>query len=111
MTIKELQEKTDAWIQTFGVRYFNEMTNTAILAEEVGELSSLMARVYGEQSFKAGQEPQDVKSKIAEELSDIIFVVSCLSNQMNIDLEEAIEKNFNKKTKRDNERHKQNKKL
>lgn len=111
MTIRELQEKTDKWIKTFGVRYFNEMTNTAILAEEVGELSSLMARVYGEQSFKEGQEPNDVKSKIAEELSDIIFVVTCLSNQMNIDLEEVIEKNFNKKTQRDKERHKKNKKL
>lgn len=111
MTIRELQTRTDEWIKTYGVRYFNELTNTAILAEEVGELSSLMAREYGEQSFKQGKEPADVKAKIAEELTDIIFVVSCLANQMDIDLEKELEKNFEKKTRRDQERHINNNKL
>ena len=111
MTIRQLQEKTDIWIKEHGVRYFNELTNMCVLTEEVGELSRLMSRTYGEQSFKKGKEPEDIKSTIAEELSDIIFVTICLANQMDIDLEKAMHKNFSKKTERDKTRHKENKKL
>lgn len=111
MTIKELQSKTDSWIKNIGVRYFNELTNMSILIEEVGELSRHMARQYGEQSYKTGKEPRHPKEKIAEELADIIFVVSCLANQMEIDLEKAMLNTFEKKTERDLTRHQQNKKL
>lgn len=111
MTITELQNKTDHWIQELGVRYFNELTNMAVLTEEVGELAKLMAREYGEQSFKANSKPNDVKAAIADELADIIFVVSCLANQMDINLDESIQKNFEKKTTRDKDRHRSNEKL
>jgi len=111
MTISELQEQTDQWIKKYGVRYFNELTNMAILTEEVGELSRLIARAYGEQSFKEHSRPVNVKTAIGDELADIIFVVSCLANQMEIDLESSIGKNFEKKTKRDGGRHHDNKKL
>jgi len=111
MTIAELQSETDNWIQTVGVRYFNEMTNMAMLTEEVGELARLMSRIYGEQSFKKGTEPTDHKTAIADELSDIIFVVTCLANQMDINLEESMKNNFLKKTSRDSSRHHDNKKL
>ena len=106
MTIKEAQERVDAWIKEYGVRYFNELTNTAILAEEVGEVSRIMARKYGEQSFKEGE-----KSDLGDELADVMWVVICRANQPGIDLTEAFEKNLDKKKKRDNKRHINNPKL
>jgi len=111
MTIAELQADTDHWIKTVGVRYFNELTNMAMLTEEVGELARLIARQYGEQSFKKTKQPEDIKTAIADELADIIFVVTCLANQMNINLEESINNNFGKKTTRDATRHLDNNKL
>jgi len=109
--MKELQKRVDEWIKIYGVRYFNELTNLALLTEEVGELARIMARTYGEQSFKTLQKIQDPKEKIAEELCDIIFVCTCLANQMQIDLEEEMHKNFKKKTIRDAKRHIENEKL
>lgn len=111
MKISEAQQLIDEWIKKYGVRYFNELTNTVILSEEVGELSRLIARKYGEQSFKKEMTDGEIKEKIADEMSDIIFVVMCLANQMDIDLEGAINKNILKKTTRDHDRHKQNQKL
>lgn len=111
MKINELQKSVDDWINKYGVRYFNELTNTIILSEEVGEFSRLMARKYGEQSFKKEISDEEVKSKISDEMADIIFVLVCLANQMDISLEEAIQKNLQKKTDRDQKRHIQNKKL
>ena len=111
MKIDELQKSVDDWINKYGVRYFNELTNTIILSEEVGEFSRLMARKYGEQSFKRETSDEEIKSKISDEIADIIFVLVCLANQMEINLEEAIQKNLQKKTNRDQERHIQNKKL
>lgn len=106
MTIKEAQEKVDRWINEYGVRYFNELTNTAILAEEVGEVARIMARKYGEQSFKDGE-----KQELADELADVLWVLICIANQTGTDLTEALEKNFDKKSKRDNKRHINNPKL
>ena len=106
MTIKEAQQRVDAWIKEYGVRYFNELTNTAILAEEVGEVARIMARKYGEQSFKEGE-----KKELGDELADVLWVLICIANQTGIDLTEALEKNFNKKTDRDKDRHINNKKL
>ena len=106
MTIKELQKKVDEWINKHGVRYFNELTNMAILTEEVGELARVISRKYGEQSFKEGEE-----SNLAEEMSDILFVLICLANQTNIDLQSEFDKKLIKKSLRDSVRHKQNKKL
>lgn len=106
MEIKALQERVDAWIRTVGVRYFNELTNTAILMEEVGELARVMARLYGEQSFKEGEKPN-----LEEELADVMWVLVCLANQTGVDLEAALEASFRKKTERDAERHKLNEKL
>ena len=111
MTIKELQQKVDDWIKGIGVRYFSPLTNTVLLSEEVGELSSLMAREYGDQSYKDINSGKFAKEKIEDEMSDILFVLTCLANQMDIDLEEAFERNLNKKTKRDINRHKNNPKL
>ncbi len=111
MTIKDYQAKVDNWIQTIGVRYFREETNMILLMEEVGELGRLVARVYGEQSFKEEIAEDQIKEKIADEMADILFVLTCLSNQMNIDLEDAIQKNIDKKTNRDKVRHKNNPKL
>lgn len=110
MTIEQAQKKVDLWIQKYGVRYFSELTNLAILTEEVGELASLIARIYGEQSFKSTPEKQP-KELIADEMADVFFVLVCLANQMDIDLSEAIEANLKKKTNRDKDRHKSNKKL
>jgi NTP pyrophosphatase (non-canonical NTP hydrolase) len=110
-TIKSLQTEVDNWIKTHGVRYFSELTNLAILMEEVGELSRLMSREYGEQSFKKGRETADIKKAIADELSDVLFVLTCLANQMDINLDRAIDQNLQKKTLRDKERHAQNEKL
>ena len=108
MTIKELQDNVDNWIKKFGVRYFSELTNMALLTEEVGELSRHIARTYGEQSYK---KKTNSKELIKEEIADIFFVLVCLSNQMNIDLTKCILESIEKKTNRDSERHKKNKKL
>ena len=107
MTIKEAQNIVDEWVDTIGVRYFNELTNTAILTEEVGELASIMARRYGEQSEKES----DKNKNLGDEMADVLFVLICLANQTGIDLTEAMQKNLEKKTKRDFNRHKQNEKL
>ena len=107
MTIKEAQLKVDDWIKTVGVRYFSELTNMAILTEEVGELARIMARTYGDQSFKES----DKNKNLADEMADVLWVLICLANQTNIDLTEALQKNFEKKNIRDGERHKQNPKL
>ena len=106
MTIEEAQVKVDEWIKTFGVRYFNELTNMAILTEEVGELARIIARKYGEQSFKEGE-----KGDLADEMADVLWVLVCLANQTGVDLTQALERNFEKKSKRDGNRHKGNRKL
>ena len=106
MTIKEAQERVDQWIKEYGVRYFNEMTNMAILTEEVGEVARIMARKYGEQSFKEGEEKE-----LGDELADVLWVLICIANQTGVDLTEALEKNIGKKTKRYNKRLIDNKKL
>ncbi|HEB62136.1 MAG TPA: pyrophosphatase [Bacteroidetes bacterium] len=111
MEIKTLQKSVDNWIKEYGVRYFNEMTNLALLMEETGELARLLARKYGEQSFKNPVSGDELNKKIADEIGDIIFVLTCLANQMDIDLETTIEENLKKKTSRDNIRHKNNPKL
>jgi NTP pyrophosphatase (non-canonical NTP hydrolase) len=107
MTIKEAQELVDEWIKKVGVRYFNELTNTAILMEEVGEVARIMARKYGEQSYKESDKEVDLGS----EMADVLFVLICLANQTGIDLTEAFEKNMVKKSIRDADRHKNNEKL
>ncbi|GAB1418529.1 nucleotide pyrophosphohydrolase [Bacteroidales bacterium] len=107
MTLSEAQHLVDEWIKKVGVRYFNELTNTALLMEEVGELARIMARQYGEQSAKAGDKP----GSLADEMADVLFVLICLANQTGVDLTESFEKNLRKKTSRDTERHKNNPKL
>lgn len=107
MTIQQAQITVDEWIKTTGVRYFNELTNMAILTEEVGEVARIMARKYGEQSFKETDKDKD----LGDELADVLFVLICIANQTGINLTEALEKNLNKKTTRDAERHKNNEKL
>ena len=107
MTIKEVQHLVDNWIKTTGIRYFNELTNTVILMEEVGEVARIMARQYGEQSFKKS----DTEVNLADEMADVLFVLICLANQTGIDLTDAFEKNMEKKSIRDAERHKNNQKL
>ncbi len=111
MTIKETQETVDNWINTIGIRYYNELTNTAILMEEVGEVARIMARLYGEQSFKKSDDEENAKENLADEMADVLFVLVCLANQTGIDLTEALKKNLDKKTKRDKERHANNEKL
>ena len=111
MTIRSWQTKVDDWISTYGVRYFDELTNTVLLMEEVGELSRFMARQYGEQSFKSETKPEKVQERIEDEMGDILFVLTCLANQMEINLEDVLRKNLLKKTSRDDRRHKQNIKL
>lgn len=106
MTIKELQESVDQWVKKYGVRYFSELTNMACLTEEVGELAHVMARKYGDQSFKAGE-----KANIGEEMADVLWVLVCLANQTGVDLTEEIRKSFEKKTFRDSTRHLNNPKL
>ena len=106
MTIQEAQESVDKWIKTYGVRYFNELTNMALLTEEVGELARIVARKYGEQSFKEGE-----KEDISEEMADVLWVLICLANQTGVDLTEAFRQNIEKKTRRDKDRHKNNIKL
>ncbi len=106
-TIREAQAKVDAWIKQYGVRYFSELTNMAILTEEVGELASIMARKYGDQSFKDNEE----RSSLAEEMADVLWVLICLANQTGVDLTKALEESFIKKSKRDAARHRNNEKL
>ena len=106
MTLEEAQKTVDEWIKTYGVRYFSELTNMAVLTEEVGELARIMARTYGDQSFKAGE-----KADLGDEMADVLWVLVCLANQTGVDLTEAFRKNLEKKTNRDKERHKNNPKL
>ncbi len=106
MTIYEAQQTVDRWIKTYGVRYFSELTNMAVLTEEVGELARVMARRYGDQSFKAGE-----TDNLGEEMADILWVLCCLANQTGVDLTEAFSQSLEKKTRRDAERHKSNPKL
>jgi NTP pyrophosphatase (non-canonical NTP hydrolase) len=107
MTIQQAQSKVDNWIKKHGVRYFSELTNMAMLTEEVGEVARIISRQYGDQSFK----PSDKDKKLEEELADVLFVLICLANQTGVDLTQAFERNLEKKTKRDSTRHKQNSKL
>ncbi len=109
LTLKAYQARVDDWVRTHGVRYFNEMTNLAILAEEVGEVARVMARTYGEQSYKPDEQAQ--AGSLADELADVLFVVTCLANQTGIDLTAAVESNLRKKAKRDHRRHWENPKL
>lgn len=106
ITIREAQKMVDEWIKTYGVRYFSELTNMAVLTEEVGELARIMARKYGDQSFKAGE-----KQDLGDEMADVLWVLMCLANQTGVDLTEALKKNIEKKTFRDKERHLKNGKL
>ena len=107
MTLQQAQQQVDEWIQTVGVRYFNELTNLGILMEEVGELSRIMVRKYGEQSSKENE----AKQNLADEMADVLWVLICLANQTGVNLTEALQNNFEKKTKRDANRHKNNNKL
>ena len=106
ITIREAQKMVDDWIKTYGVRYFSELTNMTVLTEEVGELARIMARKYGDQSFKEGE-----KHDLGDEMADVIWVLTCIANQTGIDLTEALKRNIEKKTKRDNQRHINNPKL
>jgi NTP pyrophosphatase (non-canonical NTP hydrolase) len=107
ITIKQAQEQVDRWIKNYGVRYFNELTNTVLLMEEVGEMARIIARTYGEQSFKES----DKSGNLADEMADVLWILLCLANQTGIDLTDAFEKNMQKKTIRDSERHIHNDKL
>ena len=107
MTLNEAQQHVDQWIQIYGVRYFSELTNMTILTEEVGELARIMARTYGDQSFKESDQP----GNLADEMADVLWVLICLANQTGVDLEDALQKNIAKKTERDATRHRENKKL
>ena len=107
MTLQQAQENVDQWIKITGVRYFSELTNMAILTEEVGEVARLMSRIYGDQSFKE----DDKNRQLSDELADVLWVVICIANQTGINLTEALQKNFDKKNRRDAERHRQNEKL
>ena len=107
LTIKQAQQQVDEWIKTIGVRYFSELTNMTILTEEVGELARIMARKFGDQSFKDGESADN----LADEMADVLWVLICMANQTGIDLEDALRKNFEKKTYRDSNRHKDNPKL
>ena len=107
MTIQEAQDRIHEWITTIGVRYFSELTNMAILTEEVGELARIMARTYGDQSSKTGEKPMD----LADEMADVLWVLICMANQTGVNLTEALEKNMEKKTGRDRDRHRNNEKL
>ena len=106
MTLNDLQNEVENWIKTYGVRYFSELTNMACLTEEVGELARIMARTYGDQSFKVGE-----KSDLADEIADVLWVLTCIANQTGVNLDQAMRKNIAKKTKRDNTRHLNNTKL
>ncbi len=106
MTLEEAQKAVDSWIKTYGVRYFSELTNMAVLTEEVGELARVMARKYGDQSFKEGE-----KDNLADEMADVLWVLMCLANQTGVSLTEAFQRNLEKKTNRDKDRHRNNPKL
>lgn len=106
MTLEEAQKEVDSWIKTYGVRYFSELTNMSVLTEEVGELARVMARKYGDQSFKQGE-----KDNLADEMADVLWVLICLANQTGVNLTEAFRQNLEKKTNRDKDRHKNNPKL
>lgn len=106
MTLEEAQKEVDSWIKTYGVRYFSELTNMTVLTEEVGELARVMARKYGDQSFKQGE-----KDNLADEMADVLWVLICLTNQTGVNLTEAFRQNLEKKTNRDKDRHKNNPKL
>jgi NTP pyrophosphatase (non-canonical NTP hydrolase) len=111
LTLRQTQAVVDNWIRTIGIRYYSELTNTAILMEEVGEVARLMARLYGEQSFKTPELAATAQTDLADEMADVLFVLTCLANQTGIDLAEALKKNIEKKTRRDAQRHAENKKL
>jgi NTP pyrophosphatase (non-canonical NTP hydrolase) len=111
LTLAEAQQQVDQWIRTVGVRYFSELTNMAILTEEVGEVARLISRTYGEQSFKAGKEPESIHDELEEEFSDVLFVLICLANQTGVDLEQGFRKAMDKRNTRDQNRHKENPKL
>lgn len=111
MTLKEAQEKVDHWVNTIGVRYYGELTNTAILMEEVGEVARLMARIYGEQSFKDKAKEASAKDDLAEEMGDVLFVLLCLANQTGVDIGASLQKIIDKRTIRDKDRHINNPKL
>ncbi|MEL6636185.1 MAG: nucleotide pyrophosphohydrolase [Bacteroidota bacterium] len=111
MTLQEAQSMVDQWINTIGIRYYNELTNTAILTEEVGEVARLMARLYGEQSFKTEAQAASAPQDLADEMADVLFVLLCLANQTGVDLTEALRKNLDKKSIRDASRHANNEKL
>jgi NTP pyrophosphatase (non-canonical NTP hydrolase) len=111
MTITEAQQKVDQWINTIGIRYYNELTNMAVLTEEVGEVARIMSRLYGEQSFKKSDDEINAKANLADEMADVLFVLICLANQTGVDLSKAFEKNLEKKTTRDASRHANNDKL
>jgi len=111
MSVAEYQKQVDLWIKTVGVRYFSELTNMAILTEEVGEVARHISRMYGEQSYKNPIEPEEQKQNLADELADVLWVVTCLANQTGIDLESALKRNIEKKTTRDTLRHNNNPKL
>ncbi len=111
MTIEQAQQTVDEWIKTIGIRYYNELTNMAILTEEVGEVARLMSRLYGEQSFKTPELAATAQDDLADEMADVLFVLICLANQTGVNLTAALEKNLDKKTKRDKIRHAQNEKL
>ena len=109
LTLREYQEMVDDWIKTVGIRYYSELTNTAVLMEEVGEVARIMARVYGDQSFKADSDAAGYD--LGDEFADVLFVLVCLANQTGVDLTQAVRRNLEKKTRRDRERHRQNVKL
>ena len=115
ITLNQAQQKVDEWIKTIGIKYFSELTNLGILMEEVGELSRIMVRTYGEQSFKKTESPSSSESAgkelLADEMADVLWVLLCLANQTGVNLDDALQKNFKKKTLRDASRHKENKKL
>lgn len=111
MELKQAQETVDQWIKTIGVRYYSELTNLGILVEEVGEVSRLLTRLYGEQSFKRPEDAEGAREKLSDEMADVLFVLICLANQTGVDLTEALQENLDKKTKRDAERHANNPKL
>lgn len=111
MTLQEAQQQVDEWINTIGIRYYNELTNTAILMEEVGEVARLMARIYGEQSFKTAAQAATAQEDLAEEMGDVLFVLICLANQAGVDLGEVLTKIMDKRTQRDKDRHANNPKL
>lgn len=111
LSLQQAQKIVDEWINTIGVRYYNELTNTAVLMEEVGELSRLMARLYGEQSFKRPEDAANAPAQMADEMADVLFVLICLANQTGVDLTQALRDNLQKKTQRDAQRHADNEKL